>query len=193
MKTILSLLLASGLPLAACAADQSVDLELALGLADTHEGGSLGAAQLGMTWYPTGRIGIEAWFGASADNSLEVVPGPTTSGEENSWINRMHGFGLRYRFFGDEQRRWQPFVRAGLARADVSYEIIGMNYLFDGTIEYDRYEGNFRRDSVYYGFGTGYTLDNGWRLSAQILHVPLRVMRVDLARTEALVGIQYAF
>lgn len=34
MKTTLLLLLASGLPLAACAANQSVDLELALGAAD---------------------------------------------------------------------------------------------------------------------------------------------------------------
>ncbi len=192
MKTTLLLLLASGLPLAACAANQSVDLELALGVADTHQGSS-NAAQVGMIWFPDGRLGVEAWFGHGSDESLDAVPGPTNDGTLQTWVDRMQGVGLRYQFFGNEERRWQPFVRLGWARADVRFEGIGRRYLGDDTFVFDRFEFQGEDESVYYGIGSAYALTGGWSVSAQVLHVPVKIAHLQLDRTEALIGIQYAF
>ncbi len=198
MKTILSLLLASGLPLTACAANQSVDLELGVGVADMRKSGSLATAQLGLIWFPAGRFGVEGWFDRGENASFDVVPGPTTASEYTDWIDQMHGIGVRYRFFGNENRRLQPFARVGLARSSVRFKGVGVSVVFDDTQNsasavFTRAEIEARDDSIYYGIGASYALNGDWRAYAQVLHVPVKVAHLNLGRTEALFGVQYAF
>lgn len=113
----------------------------------------------------------------------------------------MQGVGVRYRFFGDENRRLQPFARIGLARANVRFEGVSSGVISEtlptgvsvSTIIFRLIESEISDDSIYYGIGASYALDGGWRASAQVLHVPVKVAHLSFGRTEALIGIQYAF